>query len=117
MFRKLVAVDPVNLVPEAEKKLYDYAEEVILYQDIPSDDGEIIRRIGDADAVLVCYTTTISRHVLEHCPNVVYVACAAASTRRRAPTWILPTPGPEASRCWESAITATAAWWSMRSMS
>ena len=73
MFRKLVAVDPVNLVPEAEKKLYDYAEEVILYQDIPSDDEEIIRRIGDADAVLVCYTTTISRHVLEHCPNVVYV--------------------------------------------
>lgn len=72
-FRKIAAIEPVSLVAEAEKKLYDYAEEVVLYDDIPSDDAEILRRIGDADAVLVSYTSRISRYVLEHSPQVRYV--------------------------------------------
>lgn len=73
MFRKLVAIEPVSLVVEAEKKLYDYAEEVVLYPDIPADDEEIIRRIGDADAVLLSYTSRISRPVLERCEKVRYI--------------------------------------------
>lgn len=73
MFRKLVAIEPVSLVEWAEKKLYDYAEEVVLYHDIPADDEEIIRRISDADAVLVSYTSQIRANVLERCPAVRYV--------------------------------------------
>ncbi|MGN0159300.1 MAG: D-isomer specific 2-hydroxyacid dehydrogenase family protein [Brotaphodocola sp.] len=73
MFQKLVAIEPVSLVAEAEKKLYDYAREVVLYDDIPENDEEILRRIGDADAVLVSYTSQIDRYVLEHSPNVRYV--------------------------------------------
>lgn len=73
MFQKLVAIEPVSLVEEAEKKLYDYAREVILYQDIPKDDEEILNRIQDADAVLVSYTSRINRYVLEHSPNLRYV--------------------------------------------
>lgn len=72
-FHKLVAIEPVNLVAEAEKQLYDYAEEVALYSDIPSDDEEILRRIGDADAVLVSYTSRINRYVLEHSSRLRYV--------------------------------------------
>lgn len=73
MFHKLVAIEPVSLVEWAEQKLYDYAEEVILYNDIPADNEEIIRRIGDADGVLVSYTSRIDREVLESCPNIRYV--------------------------------------------
>lgn len=73
MFQKLVAIEPVSLVEEAEKKLYDYAKEVVLFTDIPGDDEEIIRRIGDADAVLVSYTSRINSYVMEHCPNIKYV--------------------------------------------
>lgn len=73
MFEKLVAIEPVNLVAEAEKRLYDYAKEVVLYGDIPADNEEIIRRIGDADAVLLSYTSRIDRYVLEHCKNVRYI--------------------------------------------
>ena len=51
MFEKLVAIEPVSLIPSAEKELFQYAKEVVLYDDIPDDDEEIIRRIGDADAV------------------------------------------------------------------
>lgn len=73
MFEKLVAIEPVSLVAEAEKRLYDYAKEVVLYQDVPADDEEIIRRIGDADAVLLSYTSRIDRQVLEHCEKVRYI--------------------------------------------
>ncbi len=73
MFKKLVAIEPVSLVPEAEAKLHNYAEEIVLYRDIPADDEEILRRIGDADCVLVSYTSRITRSVIERCQNVRYI--------------------------------------------
>lgn len=73
MFEKLVAIEPVSLVDRGEKKLYEYARQVVLYEDVPKDDEEILRRIGDADAVLVSYTSRINRSVLEKCPNVTYI--------------------------------------------
>ena len=73
MFKKLVAIEPVSLVEEAEKELRQYAEEVVMYGDVPADDDEIIRRIGDADGVLLSYTSKINSCVFEHCPGVRYV--------------------------------------------
>lgn len=73
MFNKLVAIEPVSLVPEAEEALHRYAREVVLYRDVPADDDEILRRIGDADAVLVSYTSRITRDVIERCANVRYI--------------------------------------------
>ena len=73
MFNKLVAIEPVSLIPSAEEKLKEYAKEIVLYRDIPSDDEEILRRIGDADAVLVSYTSRITRSVIERCENVKYI--------------------------------------------
>ncbi|MDD3252164.1 MAG: D-isomer specific 2-hydroxyacid dehydrogenase family protein [Lachnospiraceae bacterium] len=73
MFEKLVAIEPVSLVADAEKRLYDYAKEVVLFTDIPADNDEIIRRIGDADAVLLSYTSRIDRYVLERCAKIKYI--------------------------------------------
>lgn len=73
MFEKLVAIEPVHLVDAGVAELKNYAKEVVLYDDIPSDDAEIVRRIGDADAVLVCYTSRITGETLAQCPNVKYV--------------------------------------------
>ena len=73
MFQKLVAIEPVSLVPSAEKALYSFAGQVVMYPDIPVNDDEIIARIGDADAVLLSYTSRINRYVLECCPNVKYI--------------------------------------------
>ena len=36
-FKKLVAIEPVSLIPSAEEELKQYADQVILYEDIPSD--------------------------------------------------------------------------------
>jgi len=73
MFKKLVGIEPLDLIPSAEEKLHDFAEEVILYRDIPKDANEIAERISDADAVLLSYTSTLDAKALEKCPNVVYI--------------------------------------------
>ena len=97
-FRKLVAIEPVSLVPEAENELGQYAEEVVLYPDIPADDAEIIRRIGDADGVLVSYTSRISGEVIQSCPSIRYIGMCSACIRKKAPMSILPVPEAWASR-------------------
>lgn len=73
MFNKLVAIEPVSLIPSAEKKLQDFTKEVVMYDDIPAGDEEVAARIGDADAVLLSYTSRIERAALEKCPNVRYI--------------------------------------------
>ena len=73
MFEKLVAIEPVSLVPEAEQALRQYAREVVLFGDIPADDAEIAARVGDADAVLLSYPSRLTRTAMERCPNLRYV--------------------------------------------
>ncbi len=43
MFKKLVAVEPVNLTRKAQKELEQYAEKVLFYEDIPKNEEEIIK--------------------------------------------------------------------------
>lgn len=84
-FDKLVAIEPVSLVSWGEDELKEYAKEIIMYDDIPSDDNEIIRRIKDADAVLVSYTSKINSYVLESCKNVKYVGmCCSLYSKESA---------------------------------
>lgn len=73
MFIKTVAVEDVLINEEAERRLWEFSEEVILYKDRPESDEETIRRIGDADCVLVSFRTTISRKVIEACPRIRYI--------------------------------------------
>lgn len=73
MFRKLVAIEPVGLVPAAQEKLEDYAAEVVMYDDVPAGDDAVVSRIADADAVLLSYTSRITAEVLSKCPSVRYV--------------------------------------------
>lgn len=73
MFNKIVAIEPVNLIPEALAKLEEYAHEVVLCKTIPQDDADKIRRIGDAEAVLISWTSTLGRNVIENCPNLKYI--------------------------------------------
>ena len=39
MFNKLVAIEPVSLIPSAEEALHRYAREVVLFSDVPKDDA------------------------------------------------------------------------------
>ena len=73
MFEKLVAIEPVSLIPPAEEELHRYAKQVVLFADIPANDDEIVCRIGDADAVLLSYTSRMGKNVIERCPNIRYI--------------------------------------------
>ena len=73
MFSKLVAVEPVNLTLEARERLSDFAQTVVYYDTLPEGDADLIERIGQADAVLVSYTTEIDDAVLRAAPNLRYV--------------------------------------------
>lgn len=85
MFEKLVAIEPVSLVPWAEAELREYAKEVILYHDVPADNGEILKRIGDADAVLLSYTSRLEGSVIEKCPRLKYIGmCCSLYSRESA---------------------------------
>ncbi len=72
-FKKMVAVEPVNLTADAKERLTAYADQVEFYPDMPENEDEILRRIGDADAVLVSFTTYIGRNVLAQAPSVKYI--------------------------------------------
>lgn len=72
-FRKLVAIEPVSLIPSAELKLHQFAETVMMYDTIPSNDDEIVSRVADADAVLLSYTTHFGKSAMSRCPNIRYI--------------------------------------------
>lgn len=73
MFKKIVAIEPVGLIPSAVKKLNNYAKNVVLYDDIPTKNEQIIDRIGDADAVLLTFTSRIDEQVINACKNLKYI--------------------------------------------
>lgn len=85
MFETIVAVEPVNLVPEAKAALRNYGRKVVFYDDLPASEEEMIRRIGDADAALISYTSQMGRRVLEACPHLRYVGmCCSLYDERSA---------------------------------
>lgn len=72
-FRKLVAIEPVSLVDWAREELKEYADEIVWYPDIPDGNEEIARRIGDADAVLLSYTSRLEREAILKAANIRYI--------------------------------------------
>lgn len=72
-FRKLVAIEPVGLIPAVESEVRSMAMESVFHEDIPADDMAVASRIGDADAVLLSYTSRITAEALSRCPNVKYI--------------------------------------------
>lgn len=73
MFNKIVGIENILVSRQAEEELHNFANSVILHYDRPASDEEVIRRIGDADCVLVSFTTKISRKVIDSCPNIRYI--------------------------------------------
>ncbi|UMB54343.1 dihydrofolate reductase [Lutibacter sp. A64] len=73
MFKKLVGIEPLELISSANKKLESFTETLILHEDQPSSAAEIVKRIGDADGVLLSHRSNLGRDILEQCPNIKYI--------------------------------------------
>lgn len=72
-FKKIVAVDETLLNEAALEQLKTIGEKVVVYHDFPTEEEEVIRRIGNADCLLVSFRTPIRRRVLDACPNIRYI--------------------------------------------
>ena len=85
MFNKLVVIEPINVLDYHKEKLKEIAKQVVLYDDIPLNDELIINRIGDADAVLLSYTSYINENVLNKCKNIKYIGmCCSLYSKESA---------------------------------
>ena len=85
MFNKLVIIEKINVLPDTIEKLKEVAKEVIYYTSLPANDDEIIHRIGDADAILLSYTSSINKYVLENCKNIKYIGmCCSLYSKESA---------------------------------
>lgn len=72
-FKKMIAIEPTKLPPQWDRKLAAYAEVSEFYQDIPKSNSQIIERIGNADCVMLSFTTNIDKEVLDACPQIRYI--------------------------------------------
>lgn len=71
--KKIVSIDNTRLVPEVKNQLDNLAEEVVFYEDYPTDKEEIEKRMLDADVVLVSWNTKIHREAIEGAKNLRYI--------------------------------------------
>ena len=84
-FRKLVEVGPVGLQDWAEKKLEDYADEIIRFDSLPQSEDELAAMIGDADALLVRTQPAVPASVLSRCSSLKYVGmCCSLYSKESA---------------------------------
>lgn len=78
-FRKIVCVDYTKLEPWALEELQNYSDEKIeVHDDYPNSKEEILRRIGNADAVLVSWHTEIDEEIIKKSPKLKYIGMACS---------------------------------------
>lgn len=77
MFKNIVVLDDTGINSESKIKLHQFAQEVDIYDDRP-DESETIKRIGDADGVLVSLNTPITRKIMDACPNIRYIGMSCS---------------------------------------
>lgn len=78
-FNKIVCVDNTKLTNHAIEELQKYSEEgVDNYKVHPESEDEVIKRIGNAEAVLVSWKTQISESIIEQCLNLKYIGMACS---------------------------------------
>ena len=73
MFKKIVVLESILLTDEGKEILKKYSQKIIFYDTKANSEEEIIDRINDADAVLLSFTTKITKRILDKCKNIKYI--------------------------------------------
>lgn len=80
MFNQIVSVDAINISEEALNEIKKYSKRPARFSDTnPKNVNEIIKRIGDADCVLISWRTKLGKEIFEKCQNINYVGLCATS--------------------------------------
>lgn len=65
MFQKIVIVEPVSLAKAGKEELKKYCKELVAFDEVSTGEEETIRRIGNADCILISTFTVISKQIIE----------------------------------------------------
>lgn len=78
-FKKIVSVDHTKLQDWVLEELQQYSEQkIVVYDDYPASEEEILRRIEGADAVLVSWRTRLDENILSRNPELKYIGMACS---------------------------------------
>ncbi|QYA26887.1 dihydrofolate reductase [Gramella sp. MT6] len=78
-FNKIVCVDQTKLNKQAISELQNFSkEEVEVNTDYPDNKDEVVKRIGNAEAVIVSWHTQLNEKIIEACPNIKYIGMACS---------------------------------------
>ena len=73
-FNRIVCLDKTKLQEWTVEELQELSKEKIsFYSNYPETEKEILKRIGDAEAILVSWRTELSEDILDRCPNLKYI--------------------------------------------
>lgn len=74
MFKKIVIIEPIFMKKECEQELKKYCDELIVYDTNVKDEKDSLERIEDADCILVSWSTSISKEIIENCTHLKHIA-------------------------------------------
>jgi len=79
-FKSIVTINVLALPEQTEKEIRKYSENEVIFQSIDSNsEDQTISRIGNADAVLGSWNSTITKKVLDACLNIKYIGICGTS--------------------------------------
>lgn len=79
-FKKIAVIDIVGITDEAKEIIRGFSESEIVYPTSDSTtDQDVIARIGDADAVLGSWKSTLNKNILDYTANLKYVGICGTS--------------------------------------
>lgn len=73
MFNKIVIVEPVLITDDGKEELKKYCNELIIFDNVSSNENDTINRIADADCILISTYTNISKNIIEKAYNLKHV--------------------------------------------
>jgi len=73
-FQKITIIDSCGLTPPVLEQIAQLSKEsIIIYNDFPESDAEILNRISDSDCVLVSWHTKVNADVIKAAPSLKYI--------------------------------------------
>lgn len=73
MFKRMVVLGPTRFYDETKQAFAALADKVRYDPTIPTDEADLIRRIGDADALLVALQVQVGAGAIAACPALRYI--------------------------------------------
>jgi len=74
IFQKITIIDSCGLTNAVLEQITQLSKKpIIIYNDFPDSDTEILNRIGDSDCALVSWHTKVNAEVIQAAPNLKYV--------------------------------------------